>query len=213
MAQTNNRSPSTARSRKARPPAPPDPAPVAEPPGTTGNPGATSTNVTLEPGVTLPAPKPPKNARDKRARKASKGKAKAADPVKVADKPEAPPVPETVEVVSIQVLRDGVPTELPADSEPQDGYERAKVAIARHLYYVTSENSRGDRVRRHYRADRGDVLELPAEEIERGREVGALVDLDAVVPQIHKNPLDLDDEQLAAWVDTHHVDEVIALAT
>lgn len=183
----------------------------------------------------MPAPKPPADARE--AAKAAEAEAaqSAGDSEPGATAPdeagatEAPAessepaaataadgeggTPAAAPPSTLTVLRDGVPTEVDADEDPKKGYERAKVAISRHLYYVDYLNANNEKVKRHVKADRGAILELPADEIERGRSIEALVDVDEVVPEVSLDPLTLDDEQLAAWVDSHKVDEVVALAT
>lgn len=182
--------------------------------------------VEVEPGVSLPAPKPPadaaeaaKQAAAESAEQAATGsaddakQAAASDASAAADEarhPEGEPGGEGQDEPSPQsydeVIRDGV--HVPAEDKPPKGYARGKVAIAKHLYYVDDDGRR-----RHHKASIGAVLELPVEEIERGLKIEALVDPDTVLPTVSTNPLELDDEGLAEWVSAHPIDEVVALAT
>jgi hypothetical protein len=123
----------------------------------------------------------------------------------------AEPVPEPPPLAAVPpstALRDGA-EEVPIDDEPKKGYARGRVVLGEHLYYV----KRPTGATRPYTAPQGTVLELPQREIERGIEVGGIVDASEPPPPPPSDPLDLDDEALTEWVASHTIDEVIPWAT
>lgn len=182
------------------------------------NPEASSTTtaavdpIALEPGVSLPAPKPPGNAREARDMAAAEQQGEADGAPESDPDASAEPAPEAEQPPAVVPITTGLrdaSEEVSLEDEPKDGYDRGRVILGEHLYYV--ERKGGGR--RQYVAKRDQVLELPKDEIDRGLRIGALVDASEPPPPPLADPLDLDDAKLAEWVESHTIDEVIPWAT